>query len=120
MCCLAAEDLLNATPFDIGNVFWSHRCETCTFDTMLEESGLKSAALDRLALIVRRAYTTRPDLAPQGGGLLAASLGYSKMYKDDLAQLEAAMALYDAFYRWSRDAYPETHNWPSSKSGTTA
>jgi hypothetical protein len=35
------------------------------------------------------------------------------MYKDDLAQLEAGMALYDAFYRWCRDATDETHNWPA-------
>jgi hypothetical protein len=25
------------------------------------------------------------------------------------------MLLYDAFYRWCRDATDETHNWPSSK-----
>jgi hypothetical protein len=31
------------------------------------------------------------------------------MFRDDLAQLEAAMALYDAFYRWCRDAANETH-----------
>ena len=24
------------------------------------------------------------------------------------------MALYDAFYRWARDATDETHNWPVS------
>jgi hypothetical protein len=24
------------------------------------------------------------------------------------------MALYDAFYRWCRDANDETHNWPST------
>lgn len=23
------------------------------------------------------------------------------------------MALYDAFYRWARDATDETHNWPA-------
>jgi hypothetical protein len=39
------------------------------------------------------------------------------MYKDDLAQLEASMALYDAIYRWCRDAQEETHNWPSTKTG---
>jgi hypothetical protein len=50
--------------------------------------------------------------------LLAASLGYSRMYRDDLAQLDAAMALYDAFYRWCRDAVEETHNWPSTKTST--
>ena len=28
-------------PFDIENVFWSHRGDTCTFDTMIEEFGLR-------------------------------------------------------------------------------
>jgi rhodanese-related sulfurtransferase len=112
---LAVAEQFNATPFDIENVFWSHRGETCTFDTMIEEFGLHSEALDRLAVIVRGADTARPDLAPQAEGLLAASLGYSRMYKDDLTQLEAAMSLYDAFYRWCRDAHAETHNWPSTK-----
>ena len=104
-----------ATPFDIEGVFWSHRGETCTFDTMLEEFGLKSDPLLQLAKIVRGADTARPDLTPQSAGLLAASLGYSRMYRDDLPQLDAAMALYDAFYRWCRDANEETHNWPSAK-----
>ena len=52
--------------------------------------------MDQLPLIVRGADTARLDLAPQSAGLLAASLGYSRMYKDDLAQLDASMALYDA------------------------
>jgi hypothetical protein len=25
------------------------------------------------------------------------------------------MNLYDAFYRWCRDATGETHNWPTNK-----
>jgi rhodanese-related sulfurtransferase len=107
----------NATPFDIEGVFWSHRGETCTFDTMIEEFGLKTQPLLHLAKIVRGADTARPDLVPECAGLLAASLGYSRMYRDDLPQLEAAMALYDAFYRWCRDATSETHNWPSQKPG---
>ena len=37
------------------------------------------------------------------------------MYKDDLAQFDAGMALSDAFYRCGRDAHAETHNWPSTK-----
>jgi rhodanese-related sulfurtransferase len=112
---LAVADRFDATPFDIDEVFWSHRGETCTFDTMIEEFGLKSAPLLHLAQIVRGADTARSDLAPQSAGLLAASLGYSRMYRDDLAQLDAAMQLYDAFYRWCRDATEETHNWPSLK-----
>jgi rhodanese-related sulfurtransferase len=104
-----------ATPFDIEDTFWSHRGETCTFDTMIEELGLSSGPLLRLATIVRGADTARLDLAPEAPGLLAASLGLSRMFADDLAQLDAAMALYDAFYRWCRDATEETHNWPSNK-----
>ena len=102
-----------ATPFDIDDVFWSHRGGRCTFDTMIEEFGLKSDALDRLATIVRAADTGRLDLVPQAAGFLAASLGLSRMYRDDLAQLEAGMPLYDAFYRWCRDASEERHNWPA-------
>jgi hypothetical protein len=33
------------------------------------------------------------------------------MYRNDLEQLTAAMALYDAVYRWARDATDETHTW---------
>ena len=105
----------NATPFDIEGVFWSHRGETCTFDTMVDEFALRTPPLLHLAKIVRGADTARPDLEPECAGLLAASLGYSRMYKEDLPQLDAAMGLYDAFYRWCRDATAETHNWPSQK-----
>jgi hypothetical protein len=106
-------DRFGATPFDIDGVFWGHRGERCSFDTMIEEFGLSSPALDQLATIVRAADTARLDLVPQAAGFLAASLGLSRMYRDDLAQLDAGMLLYDAFYRWCRDASEETHNWPS-------
>ena len=108
-----AADRFRGVPFDIDNVFWSHRGERCTFDTMIEEFGLQSETLDRLALIVRAADTARLDLVPQAAGFLAASLGLSRMYRDDLEQLDAGMVLYDAFFRWCRDAVDETHNWPS-------
>lgn len=111
---LVAEQF-SATPFDIEGVFWSHRGETCTFDTMLTEFGLQSEALERLATIVRGADTARLELAPQAGGFLAASLGLSQLFDDDLAQLDAGMTLYDAMYLWCRDASEETHNWPRTK-----
>jgi hypothetical protein len=104
-------------PFDIEDVFWSHRGDLCTFDVMVDEFGLASEPLQRLATIVRAADTARFDLAPEASGLLAASLGLSRMYSDDLEQLEAGMLLYDAFFRWCRDATDETHNWPSTKKG---
>ena len=105
-----------AAPFDVDGVFWSHRGEKCTFDTMVEELGLGGfKELERLAVIVRGADTARPEIAPQAAGLLAASLGLSRIYSDDLEQLEAGMLLYDAFYRWCRDAVDETHDWVSHK-----
>ena len=113
----AVAERFSATPFDVEGVFWSHRGEFCTFDTMIEEFELKTEPLMRLATIVRGADTARPDLAPEAPGLLAASLGLSRMYSDDLAQLEAGLTLYDAFYRWCRDATGETHNWPNQRPG---
>jgi rhodanese-related sulfurtransferase len=113
----AVAERFNAAAFDIEgpDVFWSHRGEQCTFDVMVDEFGLGTEPLRRLATIVRGADTARPDLAPEAPGLLAVSLGLSRMYSDDLAQLEAGMAVYDAFYRWCRDATDETHNWPVRK-----
>jgi len=113
----AVGERFGAAPFDIENVFWSHRGERCTFDTMVDELGLGSPPLLRLATLVRGADTGRPDIAPEAPGLLAASLGLSRMYADDLEQLEAGLLLYDAFYRWCRDATEETHNWPGRKGG---
>lgn len=108
-------DRFDAAPFDIEGVFWSHRGETCTFDTLITEFEIGHHALDHLALIVRAADTDRHDLAPEAAGLLAASLGLSRTYRDDLEQLESGMILYDAFYRWARDATGEGHDWPPSQ-----
>ncbi|HEX2529245.1 MAG TPA: sulfurtransferase/chromate resistance protein [Geminicoccus sp.] len=115
----AVGERFGAAPFDIEDVFWSHRGEFCTFDVMLDEFGLGTEALRRLATIVRAADTARLDLAPEAPGLLAASLGLSRMYADDLEQLEAGLSLYDAFYRWCRDATDETHNWPVKKAASS-
>jgi hypothetical protein len=107
-----------AEPFDIAadTVFWSHRGELCTFDVMLEAFGLGGyAPLAHLAAIVRGADTARPDLVPEAAGLLAISLGLSRLHADDHQQLDAGMAVYDALYRWCRDARDETHDWTSHK-----
>lgn len=113
-------DRYGATPFDMpptdGQVSaWTHRGDLCTFDVMVEEFGLGTDALLRLAKVVRGADTDRHDLAPEAAGLMAASFGLSRMYRDDLQQLEAGMGLYDAFYRWARDATDETHEWPAAR-----
>ena len=113
---LDVAEKFEATPFDVEDVFWSHRADRCSFDTMIEEFTLVTDPLARLATIVRGADTNHHDLAPEAAGLLAASLGLSRMYRDDLEQLEAGMLLYDAFYRWARDAVDEGHDWPASLS----
>ncbi len=100
----AVADHYDAALFDIEGAFWGHRGDRCTFDALVDELGLETDALRRLAVIVRGTDTGRPDLAPESAGLLAASLGLSRLYSDDLEQLEAGMALYDALYRWARAA----------------
>ncbi|MBA8821857.1 sulfurtransferase [Ochrobactrum sp. P6BS-III] len=112
---VSVADRFNAAPFDVEDVYWSHRGERCTFDVMVEEFNLGSDAMLRLAAIIRGADTARPELAPEVAGLLAASLGLSRMFNDDREQLSAGMTLYDAFYRWCRDANDETHNWPNPR-----
>jgi rhodanese-related sulfurtransferase len=98
-----------ATPFDNGEGIWNDRGDACTFDVMLEEFDLKTEPLLRLAAIIRGADTGQPDLTSQSGGLLAISLGYSRMFRDDVGQLDATMSVYDALYRWCRDGTEETH-----------
>ena len=104
---------LGATPFDIEGVEWSHHGDQCTFDTMLDTWNLRTEALDRLSLVVRGADTNRHDLHPAAAGLLAISVGLSRQYRDDQAQLKTGLQLYDALYRWARDGHDESHDWPT-------
>jgi rhodanese-related sulfurtransferase len=99
-----------AVPYDVPGVQFSHRGERCSFDAMLEDFALHEPALDALAVIVRGADTARLDLAPQAAGLLAVSLGLSRVFLDDAAMLEAAMPVYDALYAWCREAQGEAHS----------
>jgi rhodanese-related sulfurtransferase len=108
----AVAERFGAAAFDIDGAFWGHRGERCTFDTMVEEFGLATPALAHLATVVRGADTGRPELAAESAGLRAACLGLSRRHAEDLAQLDAAMALYDAFYLWARDAAAETQGRP--------
>jgi rhodanese-related sulfurtransferase len=102
---------LGAVPYDIPGAPVTHDGELCSFDTLLRAFGLDDAALLALARIVRGADTDRLDLAPQSAGLMAVSLGLSRLHQDDHAMLEAAMPLYDALYAWCRSAQGEPHSW---------
>ena len=110
---LAVAAAERAEPFDVvgEGVMWTHRGERCSFDALVDGFGLAGhAPLARLAAIVRGADTDRLDLAPEAAGLLALSLGLSRLHDDDHAQLEAGLTLYDALYRWCRDAQGERHD----------
>lgn len=104
-----------ATPFDVEGVYWTHDGPKCTFDKMLDTFNLRTDALDRIATVVRAADTNKLDHSPQAAGLLALSVGLSRQYRDDNAQMEAGLALYDALYRWARDGQNETHDWSGDR-----
>jgi len=80
---------------------------------------LVSDALNHMALVIRGADTNNHDLTPQSAGLLAFSVGLSRMYKEDLPQLDAGMLLYDALFRWARDGMNEGHDWPLASSAVS-
>lgn len=101
-----------AIPYDVPDVEFSHVGEKCSFDAFLAKYGLDEPALRQLATIVRGADTGRPDLTPQSPGLLAVSLGLSRICKNDHEMLAHGMVLYDALYAWCREAQGETHGWP--------
>jgi rhodanese-related sulfurtransferase len=105
-----------AIPFDIEGAFLSHSWERCTFDALLHAFDIRDPALVRLAAIVRGADTSRMELAKEAAGLLAISLGLSRLYEDDHAMLEAAIPLYDALYAWCKNS-KEQHNWRAHVSG---
>ena len=120
---------LNAVAYDIPGAPVSHEGEWCSFDVLLRAFEIEDAAVDRLARIVRGADTDRLALEPQCAGLLAFSLGLSRLHADDHAMLEAAMPLYDALYAWCaseaqavwQGQQPETHDWkPETMMGTRA
>ncbi|MEM7196841.1 MAG: chromate resistance protein ChrB domain-containing protein, partial [Pseudomonadota bacterium] len=102
----------NATPFDDVGGFWSHKGALCSFDKFLENFALVWSPLQTLGEIVRAADTNTLENNPQAAGLLAISLGYSRMIRDDLQQMHAMFSVYDALYRWCKDARDETHDWP--------
>ncbi|WP_187430085.1 hypothetical protein ROLI_023730 [Roseobacter fucihabitans] len=101
----------DATAFDIPGARWTHDGPLCTFDAMLAGFELHTPALDKMARIIRGADTNDHTLAPECAGLLALCVGLSSGFREDLAQLEAGMTLFDALYRWARDGQNETHDW---------
>src|SRR5712692_5755347 len=101
----------NAIPYDVEGVELSHDGPRCSFDAFLQKYQLTDPALHELAVIVRGADTDRLDLAPQSAGLLAISLGLSRLYPNDHDILSRGFLLYDALYEWVRHSKSERHSW---------
>ena len=111
---LSIAERTRAIPFDVPGVELTHDGELCSFDAFLKKYRLDEPALQRLALIVRGADTSRLDLTPQSAGLYALSLGLSHDFADDHEMLKHGMVMYDALYAWSKHCQTESHNWPPS------
>jgi hypothetical protein len=108
-----------AIPFDVEGVELSHDGPLCSFDAFVLKYELDDPALAELAKIVRGADTDRLDLTPQCAGVLAISLGLSKLFTDDHEQLRHGFVMYDALYRWLREARSERHEWNPQRSPTS-
>jgi AraC-like DNA-binding protein len=101
--------VLNAIPFDIPGVEFSHHEDKCTFDFIVEKYKIADAAVKAMAPIVRGADTDRHDIASQASGLWAISAGLAYNIKDDHELLQKGMMIYDALYSWAKHLQKEKH-----------
>lgn len=106
---LVTAEELDATPFDMPGVEYSHYDDRCTFDYFLKKHNIKDEALDRVAAIVRGADTDRHDFAPQSAGLEAIFSGLAYNSKSDMELLELGMVIYDGLYSWATHLYKLKH-----------
>lgn len=93
---------LNAIPFDITGVEYTHYDDGCTFDYFIKKHKIDDPAVHIMAPIVRGADTDRHDLATEASGLWAISAGLAHNEPDDQQLLEKGMLLYDALYSWAK------------------
>ena len=93
---------MGGTPYDIKDAEFGHVGDHCSFDAIIRIYDIHDEPLDHLAMIVRGADTSRPDLTPQCHGLLAISYGLSSNFPDDHEMLKHGLVMYDALYTWSR------------------
>jgi len=101
----------DAIPYDIPDVAFTHDGGLCSFDAFIKTYRLTDPALSQLADIVRGADTARLELAPQAAGLVALSLGLSRLFADDHEMLRHGMVMYDALYLWCKVGRDELHTW---------
>ena len=106
---LTKAEILNAIPFDIPNVEYTHYNEDCTFDYIVKKHQINDPAILILAKIVRGADTDQHDIAKESAGLWAISAGLSHNITNDSELLASGMIIYDALYSWATHLYKQKH-----------
>ena len=100
---------LEAIPFDIPDVEFTHYNDECTFDYIIKKYQIKDPAVLIMSKIVRGADTDQHDIAKESAGLWAISAGLSHNITDDSELLKNGMILYDALYSWATHLYKQNH-----------
>lgn len=100
---------LNAVPYDIPDVEYTHYKDLCTFDYFVKKHKINDPAIHKIAKIVRGADTDRYDLASQSAGLWAITAGLSYNIREDHELLEFGMVIYDALYSWAKFLKNQRH-----------
>jgi len=106
---LAQAKVLDAIPFDVPDVEFTHYNEECTFDYIIKKYQITDPAVLIMAKIVRGADTDRHDLAKEAAGLWAISAGLSHNITNDAELLKNGIILYDALYSWATHLYRQNH-----------
>ena len=100
---------LEAIPFDIPDVEFTHYNDECTFDYIIKKYQIKDPAVLIMSKIVRGADTDQHDIAKESAGLWAISAGLSHNITDDSELLKNGTILYDALYSWATHLYKQNH-----------
>ena len=106
---LAKAKELDAIPFDIPDVEYTHYDEKCTFDYIVKKHKIEDPAILIISEIVRGADTDRHDIAKESSGLWAISAGLAHNITDDHKLLESGMVIYDALYSWATHLHKQNH-----------
>lgn len=100
---------LNAIPFDVPEVEFTHYDDQCTFDYFIKKYKIRDKAVLAMAPIVRGADTDHHEIASQAAGLWSISAGLAYNYANDKELLEIGLIIYDALYSWAKHLQHEKH-----------
>ncbi|GGB21167.1 chromate resistance protein ChrB domain-containing protein [Puia dinghuensis] len=100
---------LDAIPFDVPGVEYTHYGAECTFDYFVRKHHITDPAVHTLATIVRGADTDHHELALQCAGVWAVSAGLAHNIRDDQELLAMGIVMYDALYSWAKNLQDLRH-----------